>query len=149
MRRRASIVAAALALAGGDACAQRVRDVLGVDVQKLVNGVVGVMSYTVTPDVTTSSLAINNAATGNADFKISQFGGGFTWSRSTPLYLEGNAAYARYDTVFIASEGARQQQVPVKWNSFSATGGALSSTAAQGIIGNPTMPRVAATLRAM
>jgi pilus assembly protein CpaC len=34
-------------------------------------------------------------------------------------------------------------------NPFSASGGALSSTAAQGIIGTPTMPRIAATLRAM
>lgn len=34
-------------------------------------------------------------------------------------------------------------------NPFSATGGALSNTAAQGIIGNPAMPRIAATLRAM
>jgi hypothetical protein len=99
------------------------RAVQGVDVQKLLNGVVGVMSYTVAPDVTTSSLSINNGATSRSDLSMTQFGGGFTWSRETPLYLEGNAAYARYDPTFVASDGVQQRPVPVLWNSFSATGG--------------------------
>ena len=37
------------------------RAITGANVQKLANGIVGVMSYTVAPDVTTSSLAINNS----------------------------------------------------------------------------------------
>ena len=99
------------------------RGVIGVDVQKLVNGVLGVMSYTVTPDVTTSSLAINNAATSTTNLGLTQFGGGFTWSKNTPLYLEGNAAYARYDPRFVATDGTQTRVVPVKWNSVSGTGG--------------------------
>src|SRR5689334_4104043 len=99
------------------------RAVLGTNVQKLANGIVGVMSYTVAPDVTTSSLAINNSSAGNADLTLSQVGGGFTWSKSLPLYLEGNAAYARYDPVFVVSDGADRRRLPTKWNSFSATGG--------------------------
>ena len=99
------------------------RAVLGANVQKLANGIVGVMSYTVAPDVTTSSLAINNSGTSNAGLSLTQFGGGFTWSKSTPLYLEGNAAYARYDPIFVVSDGTQERQVPTRWNSFSATGG--------------------------
>jgi hypothetical protein len=81
------------------------------------------MSYTVAPDVTTSSLSINNGGTSDAGLRMSQFGGGFTWSKETRLYLEGNAAYARYDPIFVVSDGTEQRQIPTKWNSFSASGG--------------------------
>jgi hypothetical protein len=118
-------VAVALALAAGAASAQRApRDgVQGVNLQKLLDGLVGVISYTVTPDVTTSSLAIQNAATANPSLTMTQFGGGFTWSKGTPLYLEGNAAYSRYDPLFIASDGTQTRPLGVKWDAFSATGG--------------------------
>jgi len=114
----------ALLLLSADARAQFTgRAVEGVDIQKLVNGVLGVMSYTVAPDVTTSSLAINSSATSSTTLSMSQFGGGFTWSKNAPLYLEGNAAYSRYDPTFVASDGTQTRIVPVKWNSVSATGG--------------------------
>ena len=120
----ARLALAVLLLASGAANAQGLgRAVIGSNVQKLANGIVGVMSYTVAPDVTTSSLAINNSGTSDAGLSMSQFGGGFTWSKGTPLYLEGNAAYSRYDPVFVVSDGTEQRQVPTKWNSFSATGG--------------------------
>ena len=90
------------------------RAVSSVDVQRLANGALGVMSFTVAPDVTTSSLAISSAAIGSPGLTMSQFGGGFTWSRTLPLYLEGNAAYSRFDPVFVATEGAEQRIVPVK-----------------------------------
>jgi hypothetical protein len=97
--------------------------VQGIDVQKLANGVLGVMSYTVAPDVTTSSLALNNSGTSNSALNMTQVGGGFTWSKSLPLYLEGNAAVSRFDPVFLASDGTETRRVPVKWDSLSATGG--------------------------
>ena len=113
----------ALVFLGTDARAQITgRAITGTNVQKLANGIVGIMSYTVAPDVTTSSLAIDNAATSSSDLSMTQFGGGFTWSKELPLYLEGNAAYARYDPVFVVSDGTDARQVPTKWNSFSATG---------------------------
>jgi hypothetical protein len=116
----------ALALAGSAAHAQlgqRAKAIQGIDVQKLANGILGIMSYTVAPDVTTSSLAISNSATASPGLSMSQVGGGFTLSKNTPLYLEGNAAYSRYDPVFLASDGTTERPVPVKWNSLSATGG--------------------------
>src|SRR5882672_1344547 len=106
-----------------DAQAQLRRGVEGVNLQKLANGVVGVMSYTVAPDVTTSSLAINNGSTSSTELGMTQFGGGFTWSKKAALYLEGNAAYSRYDPTFVASDGTETRRVPTKWNSVSATGG--------------------------
>jgi len=115
-----AIVALCSAGAQADLGARAIQD---VDVQKLANGILGIMSYTVAPDVTTSSLAIGNAATASPGLSMTQVGGGFTFSKSTPLYMEGNAAYSRYDPVFLASDGAAQRPVPVKWNSLSATGG--------------------------
>lgn len=117
------LAVAALAPSAQAQLGQRVRAIQGVDVQKVANGILGVMSYTVAPDVTTSSLAISNAGTSSPGLTISQVGGGFTWSKNAPLYLEGNAAYSRYDPVFLASDGRTERPVPVKWNSLSATGG--------------------------
>jgi hypothetical protein len=44
-------------------------------------------------------------------------------SKSFPLYLEGTLGYLRYDPDFIATSGEQEQSIPVKWNSFAATGG--------------------------
>jgi hypothetical protein len=119
--RLACLVTAALGMAAhGESTAQAIQ---GVDVQKLANGILGVMSYTVAPDVTTSTVTITNGATSSPGMSMTQLGGGFTWSKSTPLYLEGNAAYARYDPTFLVSDGAETRPVPVKWNSVSATAG--------------------------
>jgi hypothetical protein len=109
---------AACALAPALALAQD--GVVGVDLQKLANGVLAVMGFTVTPDVTTGSLSIFNQATGNPHFKQSSVGGGFTTSQSLPLYLEGTAAYARYDPTFVAGV---DEQVHVDWESVSLGGG--------------------------
>jgi hypothetical protein len=122
--RRYPLQWVALALCCAPAWAQPAgRAIPAVDLQRLANGILGLMSYTVAPDVTTSSLAIDNAATANPALTLTQLGGGFTWSKDLPLYLEGNAAWSRYDPVFLASDGAGQRPVPVKWNSISVTGG--------------------------
>jgi len=153
-RLAACVACLGAACAAGQAQAQiRARAVDGVDVQKLANGVLGIMSYTVAPDVTTSSLSISNAATSNPAFTMTQFGGGFTWSKNMPLYLEGNAAYSRYDPVFVASDGKDSRLVPAKWNSLSATGGIgwdfpLSTHWVARPIFNFTLGRVASDLAA-
>ena len=97
--------------------------VVGVDVQKLANAVLAVMGFTVTPDVTTGSLSIFNQETGNPDFKQGSVGGGFTISKSLPLYLEGTAAYARYDPTFVLGTPHVEQAVQVTWESVSLSGG--------------------------
>ena len=96
---------------------------VGADVQKRANGVLALMGYTLTPDVTTGSLSINDGSAANPDFSQTSLGGGFTMSRRFPVYLEGTVAYGRYDPTFIASDGQTERPVPVKWNALSATGG--------------------------
>jgi len=53
---------------------------------------------------------------------MTQLGGGFTCSKSFPLYLEGNAAFSRYDPVFIASNGTTQRRVPVAMGQLGGFG---------------------------
>ncbi|WP_090869222.1 hypothetical protein [Paraburkholderia diazotrophica] len=97
--------------------------VIGGNVKQHADAVLAVMTYTTVPDVTTSSLSINSGTTGNPGFGQSQLGGGFTLSRSFPLYMEGTIAYSRYDPTFVATDGAEQRAVPTKWNTFSGTVG--------------------------
>ncbi|MGC3965018.1 MAG: hypothetical protein QM803_17340 [Rhodocyclaceae bacterium] len=98
----------------------RLRD---VDLQKQANAVLALMGYQVVPDLTTSSLSIKNASTGNPDIGMSQLAGGFTWSRSTPLYMEGGIAGSRYSPTFLMTNGDESTRVPVKWNGVSVTAG--------------------------
>ena len=128
------------------------RAVVGTNVKSLANGVLSIMTYTTVPDVTTSSLSINNGASGNPGFGQTQFGGGFTISKSFPLYLEGTAAYSRYDPTFVATDGTEQRSLPAKWNTFSGTVGigwdfAITDELKFRPILNGTLGRVASDLR--
>ncbi|CAM2165826.1 Autotransporter domain-containing protein [Paraburkholderia sacchari] len=97
--------------------------VVGGNVKQHADAVLAIMTYTTVPDVTTSNLSVNSGSTGNPGFGQTQFGGGFTLSKSFPLYLEGTLAYSRYDPIFIATDGAQQRAIPTKWNTFSGTVG--------------------------
>lgn len=124
LAHRLALSAFVLALAAPTASAQvRPFSLGGTNLQKAANGVLSLMSYSAIPDITSSSLSISSDATGNPDLLMSQFGGGFTWSRETPIYLEGAAAYSRYDPSFVASNGTETRTVPVKWTSLSGTAG--------------------------
>ncbi|MBO1012089.1 hypothetical protein IPU70_00915 [Achromobacter sp. SD115] len=96
------------------------------DLQKRANGVLAIMSFSIVPDITTSSLNIgggSGSVSGSTEFAMTQLGGGDTISKSVPIYLEGVLAASRYDPTFIATQGAESRSIPTKWNSFSATGG--------------------------
>ena len=93
------------------------------NIQKRVDGILTLMSYTLFPDVTTSTLSVTNEASGNPNFLMTQLGGGFTVSRSFPLYLEGNAAFTRYDPTFVATNGTETREIPTKWNTVTGTVG--------------------------
>ena len=116
-------LAFALGAAPGIAHAQSATDraIVGANVKNYANAVLAVMSYTAVPDVTTSSLSINSGTSGNPGFGQTQLGGGFTLSRTFPLYLEGTVAYSRYDPTFLASDGGQERPVPAKWNTVSTT----------------------------
>lgn len=96
------------------------------DLQKRANGVLALMSFSIVPDITTSSLSIGSGSggtQGSSDFFMTQLGGGDTLSDTVPIYLEGVLAASRYDPTFVATQGAERRRIPTKWNSLSATGG--------------------------
>ncbi len=98
-------------------------ELIGASVQKRANAVLSLMGYSLTPDVTTGSLSINDSAASNPGFRLTTLGGGDILSRDFPLYLEGTAAYSRYDPVFVATNGVESRSIPVKWNTLTGTGG--------------------------
>lgn len=93
------------------------------NLKKRTDAILGLMSYALTPDVTTGSLSLSNEPTDNPDIFMVTLGGGFTMSKDLPLYLEGTLGYSRYDPSFLASDGEVKRPVPTKWNSLSVTGG--------------------------
>ncbi|WP_254241788.1 hypothetical protein [Achromobacter pestifer] len=126
-RQRTGWLLALLACgAGPQAWAQQGLRLSQDDLQKRANGVLALMSFSIVPDITTSSLNIGGSSgsvTGSSEFAMTQLGGGDTISKSVPIYLEGVLAASRYDPTFVATQGAESRSVPTKWNSFSATGG--------------------------
>ncbi len=126
VKRRSSWLLALLACANSaPAVAQGLR-LNQDDLQKRANGVLAIMSFSIVPDITTSSLNIgggSGSVTGSTEFAMTQLGGGDTISKSVPIYLEGVLAASRYDPTFVATQGAESRSIPTKWNSFSATGG--------------------------
>jgi len=95
----------------------------GPDVQRRANAVVALLSYTVTPDLSASTLGIRDGGTGNPSLNMTQFGGGFTLSQGFPLYLEGALGASRYDPTFLVSDGQQQRALPTRWTNVAATGG--------------------------
>ena len=118
-----TLLVAILILLGAAPVAAQPSTVIGTNVQKLANGVLTLMGYSLTPDVTTGSLSFSSPSTGTPGLSMSSLGGGFTLSKDVPLYLEGTAAYSRYDPTFVVSNGTDTRSIPTKWNSLSATGG--------------------------
>jgi hypothetical protein len=116
------VVTISISLSAVPAAAQP-STIIGTNVQKLANGLLTLMGYSLVPDVTTGSLSFSNAETGSPGLSMSSLGAGFTVSKDFPLYLEGTAAYSRYDPTFLVSNGTDSREVPVKWNSLSATVG--------------------------
>ena len=119
-RTAGALVAILLWISGAHAQQFRAAD---ADLKKQANGVLALMGYTLTPDVTTGSIAIQDAGTGNPSFSETSLGVGFTISRDFPLYLEGTAGYSRYDPTFVVSDGTQTHEFPVKWDSLSGTAG--------------------------
>jgi hypothetical protein len=120
--RGAVFVLGILLLASSPAMCQ-VFTVTGKNVQRLADGVLSLVQYNLAPEITASSLSISGGTAGTTGLSMGAFGGGFTVSRSFPLYMEGNLAFTRYDPTFIASNGIESRDVPVKWDSLAATAG--------------------------
>ena len=91
--------------------------------EERANELLTLMGFGLTPDVTAGSLSISDTASGDPRVRSATLGGGFTVSRSWPMYLEGTAAYARYDPAFVVSDGEAERAIPTRWNQLSVTAG--------------------------
>lgn len=120
---RVLVFAAAQWLMAVGAIAQSAPAFTGPNVQKRADQVLALLSFTVTPDLSASTLGIRNGSTGNPSLNMTQFGGGFTLSQSFPLYLEGALGGSRYDPTFLVSDGQEQRALPTRWTNVAATGG--------------------------
>lgn len=98
-------------------------ELTGAKLKERTDAILGLMSFMLTPDVTTGSLSVSNEPTGNPDIFMVTLGGGATMGQDFPLYLEGTLGYSRYDPSFLSSDGLVERPVPTKWNSLSLTGG--------------------------
>lgn len=98
-------------------------NVVQANLQQRANGMLALMGYSQTPDVTSGSLSIHDRSTGNPSFNNTSLGGGFTLSDAVPLYLEGTLGYASYDPSFVASTGEDTRLLPTRWHSVIGTVG--------------------------
>ncbi|MEH6492044.1 outer membrane beta-barrel protein [Halopseudomonas sp.] len=114
---------ALLALFSAPALAAEPLRLTAANVEDKVNGILTLMSYSMTLDLASSALQINDNDTGDPALTMTQLGGGATMSDEIPLYLEGSVAYSRYDPKFVASDGVQTRTIPVKWTSVTAAGG--------------------------
>ena len=90
--------------------------------QARANAFLTVISYSLTPDVTTGSLSLKDKGVGNPSLQMTSLGGGGILSDEFPLYFEGAIAANRYDPSFVIASSS-PVTIPVHWNSISGTGG--------------------------
>lgn len=95
----------------------------GNRVKQHADDVLALMSFSVVPDLTSSFLSISSAGSDKKSLAMTQLAGGDIISKNFPIYLEGSAAYIRYDPEFVATRGQDTIQVPFRWNSLSVSGG--------------------------
>ena len=92
-------------------------------IKERADAILGLMSFQLTPDVSTGSLSFNDDLASNPEVSMVTLGGGFTMSQDFPLYLEGTLGYSRYDPTFLLSDGLIKRSIPTKWNTLSLTSG--------------------------
>lgn len=95
----------------------------GEQIKRHADDVLSLMAFSVVPDLTSSFLSISGSGSEKKSLAMTQLAGGDIVSKDFPIYLEGGAAYIRYDPEFVASNGQQTLNIPVKWNSASVTGG--------------------------
>ena len=89
-------------------------------------GVLGLMGYSVIPDGSANALQVDRSSQGGSNdegdptLTLSQFGFGFTWGESFPLFTEIYFSYARYDPRAVFTREAARV-TPFRWNNFTGT----------------------------
>ena len=89
-------------------------------------GVLGLMGYTAIPDGSSNAIQLDRSnQSGNDDeadstLTLSQFGFGFTWGESFPLFTEMYVGYTRYDPRAVFTREAARPG-PLRWNNLTGT----------------------------
>ena len=119
----AGVMGVSVALERANAQGTSDLNLVGGDPKRQSYGILGVLSYSVIPDTTASSLSIDSKQGDDPTLQLLQIGGGFTVDETYPLYLEGFIGYSRYDPDFIFSGGEQQQVASSRWTSAAVTTG--------------------------
>ena len=116
---RSSLFALAVLLCGASlnsAFAQGRGLLPAAKIKESADEVLAMMSYSVVPDLTSSFLSVRDDQVGQNRLFMTQFAGGETISKNVPVYLEGSAAFMRFDPVFVSERGQDFRSVPARWN---------------------------------
>lgn len=95
----------------------------GNKIKKNADGILSIMAFSVVPDLTSSFLSIDDNQVGSNRLFMTQFAGGETVSKKTPIYLEGSIALSRFDPTYVETKGQEGRRLPARWNTISGTGG--------------------------
>ena len=95
----------------------------GNKIKKNADGILSIMAFSVVPDLTSSFLSIDDSQVGSNRLFMTQFAGGETISKKTPIYLEGSIALSRFDPTYVETMGQEARRLPTRWNSIAGTGG--------------------------
>lgn len=85
-------------------------------------GVLGLMSFILVPDPTTSALTLSRA-TGASDLSVYQIGGDTNWRSNKRLYIEGYVGYGDYRPDFNIETPTDSANVEAKWANYGGTVG--------------------------
>lgn len=97
---------------------------LSNSLRKEADGVLALLGYAVVPDITASSLSIEDPQSNKNRLFLTQFAGGRSgWLSKDNLYLEGSIAYLNFDPSLVGKDTFNDLSKDLRWNAFSGTGG--------------------------
>jgi len=105
--------------------ADLLRDSVEDDVQDGVAGILAVFAISALPNQTANALFLDTGADSNRtfDFRAAQIGGGFTYSETFPLYLEGYLGWSQYNPNVVLPMNGPGSEFSVDLKNYAATGG--------------------------
>lgn len=92
-------------------------------VQQDAHGLLSLLGFIAAPDMTGSSLNIQNARSRKKALLTTQRVSGFAWSADLPISLEGGIGSSLYDPKYLVSDGLDETEtlVPARWSSLAGT----------------------------
>jgi len=121
---RAALAARASLVLAGALCLATPARAQTVDLNRVANGVLGMLAWTVTPDTTASGITIGGGSGGGEDtLTFVQLGVGERVLPDIPLYLEGFLGLASFNPDYVVGVDGGAAQIGGRWSSFAATVG--------------------------